>query len=249
MHSLYANIWNETLKIAYKKKTWFFMAVTLVIPIGAGLLLGNFQSNIGIGAVSSSDYPIVILGLFTAFFLPLFVFMGAADQFSGEMGDRTMKILLTRPISRYKLFASKQISLGIYIAAYLMLALIGSAIAAFLLGGGLSDFAVVDWLVSYGAAFVPLATLSVAAVFLAQFFKSGSGALTISILLYIAARASAFFFPQASAYSPTAYLNWHTLLLGDSAGGDQAWRVFIFLLACSILFFTAGFYLFDKKEH
>lgn len=248
MHSLYANVWNETLKIALKKKTWFFMLLTLIIPIGAGLLLANFQSGFGIGAVSSGDYPIVMLSLFTGIFLPLFVFMGAAELFSGEIGDRTLKIILTRPISRFKVYASKQISLGLYIAAYLFIAMIGSVIAAIFLSGGLSDFAVLEWLIAYGAAFVPLATLSLTAVLLAQFFTSSSGALTISILLYIAVKASSFFFPQVSTYSPTAYLDWHMLWIGSPMASSQVWSVFIFLLACSILVFTAGYYLFDKKE-
>ncbi|WP_373229328.1 ABC transporter permease [Cohnella sp.] len=248
MHSLYANVWNETLKMAFKKKTLFFMVMTLIIPIGAGLLLANFQSGFGIGAVSAGDFPIVMLSLFTGIFLPLFVFMGAADQFSGELGDRTLKIVLMRPISRFKVFTSKQISLGIYIAAYLFIAMIGSVISSFFLGGSLSNFAVLDWVIAYGAAFLPLAALSVTAVLLAQFFTSSSGALTVSILLYIAVKASSFFFPQVSTYSPTAYLDWHMLWLGNSMAAGQVWSVFMFLLACSILFFTAGYYLFDKKE-
>lgn len=248
MHSLYANVWNETLKMAFKKKTLFFMIMTLIIPIGAGLLLGNFQSNFGIGAVSSGDFPIVMLGLFTGIFLPLFVFMGAADQFSGELGNRTMKLVLTRPISRFKVYASKQISLGLYIAAYLFIALVGSVISAIFLTGGFSDFAIFDWLKAYGAAFLPLATLSVTAVLLAQFFTSSSGALTISILIYIAVKVSSIFFPQVSTYSPTAYLDWHMLWIGNPMATGQVWSVFMFLLACSILVFTAGFYFFDKKE-
>lgn len=248
MHSLYANVWNEAQKMALKKKTWFFMIITLLIPIGAGLLLANFQSGFGVGAVSSSDYPIVMLSIFTGIFLPLFVFMGAADLFSGEIGDRTLKNLLTRPISRFKVYASKQISLGLYIVIYLVLAMIGSVISSFFLSGGLSDFAVWDWMIAYGAAFLPLATLSVTAVLIAQFFTSSSGALTVSILLYIALKASSLFFPQVSTYSPTAYLNWHMLLIGSPMATNQVWSVFMFLLACSILFFTAGYYFFDKKE-
>jgi ABC-2 type transport system permease protein len=248
MHSLYANVWNETLKIAFKKKTIFFLVMTLIIPIGAGILLTNFQSNIGIGAVSRADFPIVMLGLFTMIFLPLFVFMGAADQFSGELGDRTLKVVLTRPISRFKIFASKQISLALYIAAYLLVALVASVVSALWLSGGNPGWAVLDWLLAYAAAFLPLLTLSVTAVFLAQFFSSSSGALTVSILLYIAVKVSAFIFPQISTYSPAAYMDWHMLWLSSPMASGQIVSVFMFLLACSILLFTAGFYLFDKKE-
>jgi ABC-2 type transport system permease protein len=251
MHSLVANIRNETLKIAYKKKTLFFLIMTILIPIGASLLIANFQSSIGIGAISAKDFPVAMLGLFTVIFLPLFVFMGASDQFSGEMGDRTMKIVLTRPISRFKVFASKQISLGIYIIAYLAAAFIASVFSSVLLLQGSSKLgtAFISWIIAYGAAFLPLITLSIIAVLLAQFFSSSSGALTTSILLYIAAKAAAFFFPQISTYSPTAYTDWHLMWIGSQMASGKVFSVFIFLLACSILCFTAGFYLFDKKEH
>jgi ABC-2 type transport system permease protein len=86
-------------------------------------------------------------------------------------------------------------------------------------------------------------------VLLAQFFSSSSGALTTTILLYIAAKAAAFFFPQVSTYSPTAYTDWHLMWIGSQMASGKVLSVFIFLLACSILCFTAGFYLFDKKEH
>ncbi|MBP1992394.1 ABC transporter permease [Paenibacillus eucommiae] len=249
MYSLTASIRNETSKLALKKKTIFFLAMTLLLPVGASLLIANFQSSMGIGAVASREFPIVMLGLFTAVFLPLFVFMGAADQFSGEMADRTMKNVLTRPISRFKVFASKQISLGIYIATFLAAALLASILSSFLLKGS-SGFgaSMLEWIKAYGAAFLPLLTLSIAAVLLAQFFKSSSGALTTSILLYLTAKLGAIFFPQLAVYSPTSYTDWHVMWLGSPMATDKIFSVFMFLLACSILFFTVGFYLFDKKE-
>ncbi|XID92623.1 ABC transporter permease [Paenibacillaceae bacterium WGS1546] len=248
MHLIYANVRNEWTKLVYRKKTWFFLAATLLLPVGGGLLLANAQNGLGIGAVTSGDYPITLLGLLTGYVLPLFVFMGAADAFSGETGAQTLKIALARPISRFKIYVSKQIALALAIAAYLLLALTGAAIASSFLGGGLTAGAIADWLIAYGAAFVPLAALSAAAVFLAQFFSGGSGAMAVCLLLYAAARAGSLFLPQAAAYSPTAYMNWHALWLGGSAANDQIAGVFMFLAACSILFFTAGFYFFDKKE-
>ncbi len=248
MHSLYASVRNEVVKMALKKKNRFFLLMTFALPIGAGLLMGNLQNGLGLGVVTSGEFPIFVLGLLTVFFLPLFVFMGSADQFSGELGDRMLKNALVRPISRFKVFASKQAALAISIAAYLLVALLGSAGAALFLGGGLELGNAIDWLTAYAAAFLPLLSLSVTAVFLAQFFASGIGALTVSVLLYVALKAGAFVLPQLNAYSPTAYLNWHTLWLGDPLPAGQIGSVFMFLAACCILLFTAGFYFFDKKE-
>jgi ABC-2 type transport system permease protein len=248
MHNFYANVWIETRKVALKKKTLYLMALTLLLPIGAGLLLANVQNSLGIGAIHAEEFPVFMLNLFTGLLLPLFVCMGAADQFSEEIGRRTMKLVLARPISRFKVFASKQATLGIYIAAYSMTALVASGISAIFLSGDVSVAVILDWLIAYGTALLPLITLSIMAVLLAQFFSSGSGALITSILLFAAAKIGAVFFPQISAYSPVSYLDWHMIWLGSPAATDQLWSVFMFLLGCSILFFTAGFYLFNKKE-
>ncbi|OPH52084.1 hypothetical protein BC351_33535 [Paenibacillus ferrarius] len=248
MPSLTANVWNETIKMAAKKKTIFFLAVTLLMPVLAGLLLARFQSGIGIGAIASQDFPILMLGLLTSIFLPLFVFMGAADVFSGEMGDRTMKNTLTRPITRFKVFASKQIALSVYIALFLVAGLAASVISALFFQNFGGFDTVVKWFLAYGAAFVPLLVLSIVAVFLAQFFSSSSSALTVSILLYLAFKVAAFFIPQIATYSPTAYMDWHMLWIGSQIAIGKISTIFMFLAACSILFFTAGFYLFDKKE-
>ncbi|WNR43949.1 ABC transporter permease [Paenibacillus roseipurpureus] len=245
---LMANVWNELLKMTMKKKTIFFLAVTLLLPLLAGMLLSKFQNGIGVGAISTDDFPIIMLGMFTSIFLPLFVFMGAADVFSGEMGERTMKNMLLRPLSRFKVFASKQLALGIFIALYLVVALIASIVAAMFFDhfGGLRS--VGNWFLAYGAAFLPLLVLSIAAVCLAQFFSRSSSALTVSILLYLTFKVAAFFLPQIATYSPTAYTDWHTLWVSGSMVTGKIASIFMFLSACSILFFTAGYYLFDKKE-
>ncbi|MCD1259624.1 ABC transporter permease [Paenibacillus athensensis] len=249
MASLYASFWNETMKLTLRKKMLWFLGVTLLLPVAAGLLLGRLQSGIGIASVGAGDFPVVMLGLFTTLFFPLFIFMGAADQFAGEIGDRTMKLALTRPITRLKVYAGKLLALALFIALLLAAGLAASALAGLWLngaaglGGGLAES-----LLAYAAAFAPLLTLSLGAALLAQLFASGSGALTVSLLAYIALKAAGFFFPQALTYSPTAYTDWHLLWIGSGAGAGHIAGVFMFLAACSILFFTAGYALFERKE-
>ncbi|MNW02394.1 hypothetical protein D3C71_1981700 [compost metagenome] len=70
----------------------------------------------------------------------------------------------------------------------------------------------------------------------------------MSILVYLAFKVAAFFIPQLATYSPTAYMDWHMLWVGGSMVTGKIMSIFMFLMGCSILFFTAGFYLFEKKE-
>src|SRR4051794_30382829 len=109
MHSLTANVINETEKQFLKKKSVFFLILSVLFPIAGAALIANFQDKFGIASITASDYPILILGLFTSFVLPLFIFIAAADSFAGEASANTLKIVLVRPISRFKIYLSKHI--------------------------------------------------------------------------------------------------------------------------------------------
>ncbi|MGG1513977.1 ABC transporter permease [Paenibacillus oryzisoli] len=248
MLSLTANIRNEMIKMALKKRTIAFLALTLLLPVAAGILLSRFQQGIGIGAFTSQDFPIMMLGILTSVLLPLFLFMNAADSFAGEIGDRTMKNVLTRPITRFGVFTSKQAALALSAIAYLAAGFLASTLSSLLLqhSGGFGT--VLKWLLAYGAAFVPLLVISMLGVLLAQFFRNSGAALTVSILLYLAVKAGGFFLPQVNRFSPTSYLDWHMLWVGSGLDFGRISAIFMFFLACSILLFTAGFYVFDRKE-
>jgi ABC-2 type transport system permease protein len=216
--------------------------------VGAALI-ANFQVNLGIASITAADYPVLILGLFTSFILPLFIFMAAADSFAGEVSANTLKIVLVRPISRFKIYASKHISLAINTLMYLAAAGIASIIAGlfFSVKTGVVQGSF-DALLAYAVTAVPFIALTCIAVVISQFTRSGSGALIICILLYLGVKALAFFFPEVSLYSLTSYMDWHSLWLSSSVGVGKLTTIFMFMAACSILFFTAGFYFFDKKE-
>jgi ABC-2 type transport system permease protein len=249
MHSLVANVINETEKQFFKKKTVYFLILSALFPIAGAALIANFQVELGIASITASDYPILILGLFTSFILPLFIFMAAADSFAGEVSANTLKIALVRPISRFKIYASKHISLAIYTLMYLAAAGIASVLSGlfFSIKSGMVQGSF-DALLAYAVAAVPFIALTCIAVLISQFTRSGSGALIICILLYLGVKAVAFFLPEVSLYSLTSYTDWHSLWLSSSVSVGKLTSIFMFMAACSILFFTAGFYFFDKKE-
>lgn len=248
MLSLTANIRNEMVKMLLKKRTVAFLALMLLLPVAAGILLSRFQQGIGIGAFSAQDFPITMLGIFTSVLLPLFLFMNAADSFAGEIGDRTMKNVLTRPITRFSVFTSKQTALALSAVAYLAAGFLASALSSFLLtqSGGFRTLG--TWLLAYAAAAVPLLVISMLGVLLAQFFRNSGAALTVSILLYLAVKAGGFFLPQLSRFSPASYLDWHMLWVGSGLDFGRIGIVFMYLLGCSILLFIAGYSVFDRKE-
>src|ERR1035437_5662875 len=112
MNSLSANFINETQKMLLKSKVLACFIISAIIPVGVALLIALLHNKAGVLAVGPAGFPIFILGLFTSTLLPLFIFMWAADIFAGEVGDRSLKVVMVRPISRFKIYLSKIMALG-----------------------------------------------------------------------------------------------------------------------------------------
>jgi ABC-2 type transport system permease protein len=249
MNTVYANIINETEKLLLKKKTIAILILSAAVPIISAILISLFQNSAGITPFSANSFPITILGLFTSLFLPLFICMAACDSFAGEYSDKTMKITLTQPASRFKVYCTKAISIGIYTAISLGVIFISSILSSPILSGkyGLLSGLLKD-ITAYSAAFMPMFLFGIASILIAQFFKSSSGALVISVFIYIASKIISTVFPNISGLLFTSYSNWHLLWLGGSVSYFQVLNIFLFMVAYSIIFLAWGFYLFDKKE-
>jgi ABC-2 type transport system permease protein len=249
MSSYIAGVRNELTKIAARKKMLILLGVLLLLPVGAAILLSQLQTGIGIAAISQGDFPQLMLGIYTNFFLPLLIFMAAADVFAGEIQDRTLKLTLTRPISRFQVFASKITVLALYSLAALVSALVISLLAGLALNAraGWGE-AMLQAVISYGVAWLPMIALAIAASLLSQFFRSASGALAICVVVYAALKLVGLFYPQFTTYSPTNYTDWHQLWINSAVSGRKLASASAYLLACCILCFTAAFAMFDKRE-
>lgn len=170
-------------------------------------------------------------------------------MFAGEMSTQTMKITLLRPISRFKVYASKHISLLLHTALYLAIAGVTSIGLSFFFNarGGILE-GILGAIMSYGVAIVPFIAIGAFAMLASQLFRSASTALIVCILIYLAGAVFSFFLPSVSIYSLSTYTDWHLLWLNSTWAGGKITSIFIFLVSCSILLFTAGFYFFDRKE-
>ncbi|PKM78344.1 MAG: hypothetical protein CVU90_02250 [Firmicutes bacterium HGW-Firmicutes-15] len=250
MNVLQANFINETQKMFLKSKVVACFIISAIIPVVIALLVALLHNKVGVLAVGPAGYPVFILGLFTSALLPLFIFMWAADIFAGELGEGNLKIVLVRPISRFKIYLSKTMALGLSTILLLVVILIFTLISGIFLGGSGSDYlaGLGNGLKAYTAAIIPMVSLAIAASFIAQFFKSSSGALTTSLFVYIAARMLPVVLPSAAKVLLFSYTNWHTMWLGSLAAPEKLFYAFLIMLSSCIILFTSGFYLFDTKE-
>jgi ABC-2 type transport system permease protein len=195
-----------------------------------------------------NDLPLLMLSLFTFALLPVFVFMTAADTFTGEVQARTLKLILMRPITRAKVYASKVLTLAIYIAVQLGTLWLASVLTALFIPEGAVSGVFWDSIKAYTASFLPMLTIGLIMVFIAQFFNNSTGALAFIILLYAAAKLIPFLVPQASIWSAFSYTDWYVLWVGNGASISKLLHSFVLLLAYCIMAYTAGLIMFDKKR-
>jgi ABC-2 type transport system permease protein len=247
MHSWKAGLKNELLLLFYRRKTIVFLIFSALLPILLALSLHSLQPVLGLIAVSAS-FPIQMLSLYTLLWIPLFIFLTTADLFPNEISSRTLKLALLRPISRFQVYAAKTAALGIGIAV--LLAVLGAVTLLSSLFAG-SGGSVSDWMgtfKAYIAAFFSMFALASVFVFTAQFFKSASGSLVFSIVLYGAAKVAPFLVNSISSFSPASYTDWHMLWLSSTVSGSTLLVTSLFLLSSYCLFFSLGYFMFDKKE-
>lgn len=248
MNSLKANISNEIEKLFLKKKIAVFLIITAVLCFLSTLFVSSIQAKLVFIALNSLSFPLMILSIFVNVFLPLFIFMAVSELFSGEVGSKSMKLVLMRPISRFKVFISKNIAVALYIIINLLVVLIVSLASAFLLHQGSMIKSIPQVIFAYLIDIIPAVVLAIFAVFIAQFFKSSSGALITCILSYIGIKILSILINGINNSIFTSYLNWYSLWLKGSSGIFRNINILLMMLSYAIIFFTLGYYLFDKKE-
>ncbi|WP_028611390.1 ABC transporter permease [Paenibacillus harenae] len=248
MFSLTANWLNEMEKLWVQRRTKGFLLLTVLIPALSALALALLQINTGIGAGLGSDLPIMMLGLFTTLFLPLFLMMTAVELFTGETSARTLKLVLVRPITRAKIFASKVLALAAYIAVHLAAVWAASVAGSLLLNRVDGSGSIVDSMIAYAVAFVPMIAIGLIAVFIAGRFTSSAGALGLMIFIFVAAKLLPFIFPEAAVWSVFSYTDWHTLWIGSGASPGRLINSFFILVSYSMMAYTGSLLLFERKS-
>jgi ABC-2 type transport system permease protein len=103
-------------------------------------------------------------------------------------------------------------------------------------------------LAAYSIDIIPALVFTITAVFIAQFFKSSSTALISSIFIYIALYFLSMFFPLVLRLSFTNYLDLHVIWLSGNIGILRIANTLLMIASYGIIFFSAGYYFFDKRD-
>jgi len=244
-----AALHNELEKLYKKKKVLVAVLLSLAVIVIGQLVIVGVRSGFGLRGTGSVEFPMLVLSVVVNTILPLFTALVTIDSFSGEFTQNSMRITLTRPVSRFKVYTAKIISIVSFILGALLLLLVFSLLAGFIFN---TNSATLDsfgrTVFSYLVSLFPLTVLALAIALLANIFKSGIAVFFVSILAFLALKVLSILFSQYSSLFLTTQLDWYNLFLVNSFPLLKILRQFLIMLGSAIMFFTAGFYIFDKKE-
>jgi ABC-2 type transport system permease protein len=240
---------NEIDKLYRKRKASVAIILSLLMIVIGQLLVLGVRTGFGLRGAGSVEFPMLVLSVVVNTILPLFTALVTIDSFSGEYSQNTMRIMLTRPVSRIKIFSAKITAIAFFILINLLMLLVFSTLAGFLFNTNSATLeTLARTILSYLVSFIPMFVLALGIVFLANFFKSGISVFFVSILGFVVFKVLGIVFTQYSSLFITSYLDWYNIWLAQSFPLWKILRQLLIMTGYAIMLFTAGFYLFDKKE-
>jgi ABC-2 type transport system permease protein len=244
MNTIKANTFNEIQKLLTKKVTKLFLLSTILVPVLTKLLVNHLFLTDWM-ALPTENINFTLLDLFITILIPLFIFIAATDLFTGE-GERGT-LFQVRPISRIELFLTKVIAISVLCLFILLLEWL-----AVMFSSAVFDkaFDIADIPSSFGAFIVswfPIIVLTAFAVMLALFVHSSVLAISGMIVLYLFMMFIPYVLPGSLYLLPSTYLDWYMQWLSDVS---FRWIIQTVTYLCSsfALFFSIGYYMFNRKE-
>lgn len=240
---------NEIEKMYKKKKALVVVIISLLVIVMGQLMVIGIKNGFGIMPFSGTVFPTTVLSMFVNTILPLFTALVAIDIFSGEFSQNTMKIAMLRPVTRLKLFSAKIAAIAFFVLANLIFVMLLSLVTGLVFNSAnttITGVLQVFW--SYIVTLYPVMTLALVIVFLSNVLKNGTAVFFLSIIIFIVFKGLGIAFPRYSGFFITSMLEWYDLWSIYPMPAFQIIREFLIITGYAIMFFTAGYYLFDKKD-
>lgn len=119
-----AALLNEIEKLSKKKKVSVAVVISLMTVVIGQLAIIGMRSGIGMRGAGSADFPLLVLSAVSYTVLPLFTALVAIEIFAGEFAQNSIRVTLTRPVSRLKIYTAKVLTIGVFILGNLLILLV-----------------------------------------------------------------------------------------------------------------------------
>ena len=103
-------------------------------------------------------------------------------------------------------------------------------------------------ILAYLAEFFPLAVFALLVIFVANALRSTAAAFLISLVCYLVLLGLSVTFSQYQSFFIVSFFDWYTLFLGSYLNLYKILRVLLIFFGCGIMFFAAGYYLYDRRD-
>ncbi|WP_312648027.1 ABC transporter permease [Aminipila sp.] len=252
MTTFIASLQNELMKIFTRKKFFVLLIIEILICIlcgGVNYLIGKASAGAVSTSLMLSNMPMNMLSFFIQIYVPLMILMASSDLFASEVQDGTIRASFMRPVSRFKLYASKVTAITIMAVIYLAVLFVLTTIMKLVGGSGVaSATGIVDSFFAYFLDIFPIIVLVLFAAMLNQLLNSPSLSIVICVIIYIGLYILGIVVPQASGLLFTGYLQWHNLWLGVTLPFGAMLSKIGLIFGYGLVFGCIGYYLFERKE-
>ena len=249
MESFKVTLINEIEKLYKKKKIIVAAILSFIIIILGQIAITFLKNSFGIRAVGSMEFPILVLSVVVNTIISLFTALVTIDCFTGEFSQNTIKIALTRPVTRLKFFIAKIVAITLFILTNIIFVMIFSTLAGIIFNANTFTLtSIIRIFISYLVTILPLIVLVLFIAVLSNLLKSGVGVFFLSVLLFIGFKVLEVVFSQYSSIFFTSLLEWYELWIMNKISIFTIFRRLMLIVSYGIIFFIGGFYLFDKKE-
>ncbi len=245
MNKIIQNTRNEFYKLISKKK--YLVLFIIGALICAGRMGGSMLvSKLSGGSVSvKSNMVLEMLPFCTDILVPLIIFMAVTDLFSSEIQEDTMKAVLLRPISRFKILTSK--SAAAFLTGAICFGVFFLTSTVFQLISGVK-FPALHTAAAYVLDLVPVIALILMAVLINLVSKSPSLAMLLCIGVYALFKYLNYFVTPFGQLIFTAYSQWHKLWLGTLLPVNAMASKLGILFGSILILYTVSYIIFDKRD-
>ncbi len=233
MKSIGAGFYNEGMKVLVRPKYKILWVIMMGICLVGSLILRA---------------PYSFLNIMTSIICPLISFMLVTDFFTAEQEEGSIRAILIRPVSHFEVFVSKLLVLLAYVGTLLVGTLVIGNIVQ-LIKGSFSFELCIDLIVAHGVSLLALLPIVLMAILISQLTRNSSSTFLFSILSYIGIGVIGNLVPGLYSYLFTSYTNWYKLFIGATVPFSNLLMVTGLIGAYSILLFSVGYMLFERRQY
>lgn len=252
MNSFVRLVQNENMKLYRRPRTWIMVAITVALVLIFGTITKLESSTADMSALDMMSNLLSFHYLVNIFSIVIM-----AEIVASEFTWGTIKLLLIRPSSRYKILASKLVAALLFMIGFSIVFLLVAALISFALftsTSGVDTGLIFDrTLESFSYSFISLFVVLTFAFMLSAVFRSSGIAIGLSMFLYMTSSIWTLLFNPVK-YAWAKYLLFVNLNLDQYVGGgsrfeDMSLSFSISVLAVhAILFLGISFWVFKKRD-